>query len=259
MNKLRDAIYGFTVADALGVPFEFNQKGSFLCTDMIGHGTWNQPEGTWSDDSSMTLATCDSIRINKGINYLDIMNRFLDWINYGKYAINSKVFDVGNTTLNALRRFDGISPFCGINDIRQNGNGALMRVLPLAFIPDITDEQIKNVAIMTHGHDVSSDLCIEYVRIAQKLIRGEEVSFEYTTPIKSSGYVVDTFNSVMYCLATTDNYSDCVLKAVNLGNDTDTVSAIAGGLAGIKYGYDSIPSKWISKLKGKEIIESCLF
>ena len=259
MRTLKDAIYGLAVGDALGVPFEFKRRGTFRCADMEGYGTHGQPVGTWSDDTSMTLATCDSIKRNKGINYTDIMKRFRSWYEDGKYAISGNVFDIGGTTLSAILRFDGKNPICGINDFNQNGNGALMRILPLAFVPDVTDEQIENVARITHGHSLSSELCVKYVRIAQKLIRGEDVEFIYNEPIKSSGYVLDTFNAVMYCLATTDNYKDCVLKAVNLGEDTDTISAIAGGLAGIKYGFESIPQKWVKKLRGKDIIESCLF
>jgi len=77
--------------------------------------------------------------------------------------------------------------------------------------------------------------------------------------IRSSGYVRDTFGAALWCLATTSSYAECVLKAVNLGDDTDTTAAVAGALAGIAYGADSIPGEWMSGLLGKDIIESCLF
>ena len=77
--------------------------------------------------------------------------------------------------------------------------------------------------------------------------------------IVSGGYVVDSFKASLWCLLNTNSYKDCVLKAVNLGSDTDTTAAIAGGLAGIIYGYDSIPKDWINKLQRKDIIEECLF
>ena len=66
--------------------------------------------------------------------------------------------------------------------------------------------------------------------------------------IKSNGYVVDTLEAALWCLLNTDNYKDCVLKAVNLGDDTDTVAAIAGGLAGMFYGVDAIPNEWLEQL-----------
>ena len=76
--------------------------------------------------------------------------------------------------------------------------------------------------------------------------------------IKSGGYVVDTFQASLWCLMTTRSYADCVLKAVNLGSDTDTVGAVAGSLAGILYGVESIPAEWLKVLaKKEEIIELC--
>ena len=74
--KLKDAIYGLAVGDALGVPFEFKERNSFECTDMIGYGTHDQPEGTWSDDTSMTLATCMSIKNKGSVDLTDIRNQF---------------------------------------------------------------------------------------------------------------------------------------------------------------------------------------
>ena len=73
--------------------------------------------------------------------------------------------------------------------------------------------------------------------------------------IKSTGYVVDTLEAALWCVLTTNNYRDCVLKAVNLGDDTDTVAAVAGGLAGALYGYDAIPKEWLDTLKRRDYIE----
>lgn len=259
MKKLKDAIYGFAVGDALGVPYEFKEKGTFICQTMIGHGTWNQKAGTFSDDTSMTLATCASIKKYGRINYLDIMKRFTKWYLEGEYAIDNNVFDIGNTTMKAILKFDGANPFCGDTDVWSNGNGSLMRILPLAFIDNITDDEIANVSRLTHANELSTNICISYVRAAQKLLKGNEINLNYEKPIRSSGFIKDTFNSVIYAFTTTSSYKECVLKAVNLGGDTDTITAIAGGLAGIKYGYESIPSEWINTLRGKDIIDRCLF
>ena len=129
------------------------------------------------------------------------------------------------------------------------------------------------MSAITHAHTLSKSICIKYVELARALLNGmpfkdvltdlgketaalaELTEFE----IKSSGYVVDTFRAALWSLATTDNYKDAVLKAVNLGDDTDTVGAVTGGLAGIVYGTDGIPGEWIDMLRGKEIIDRCLF
>ena len=154
-----------------------------------------------------------------------------------------------------------------------------MRILPLAFYcENAWDPLIPKVAGLTHNHPISHACCIAYIYLAQMLAR--EVSlenalhalepilkteyglfwqeikriFDYAKPrneIKSTGYVVDTLNAAIWALHNTKTYKSCILKAVNLGDDTDTIAAVAGGLAGIKYGFDrkcGIPWEWIQQL-----------
>lgn len=99
-TTLRDCIYGLAVGDALGVPYEFRPRGTFKCTDMIGYGTHGQPDGTWSDDTSMMLATCDSIRELGHIDTADMRDKFVGWIARDEYTIDG-VFDYGGTTARA--------------------------------------------------------------------------------------------------------------------------------------------------------------
>lgn len=268
-NKLKSAIYGLAVADAVGVPYEFKMRGSFMATDMVGYGSHNQPKGTWSDDTSMTLATCDSIKECGCIDTSDMLAKFKAWAHSGEYAIDGRVFDIGCTTSAAL--YTGK----GKDDERSNGNGSLMRIIPLAFT-DASDDEIKAVSAITHAHDISKAACVCYVHIARALLRGEKLKdilesiespFERLraistlgeNEIKSGGYVVSTLEAALWAVSTTDNYRDAVLKAVNLGSDTDTVGAVAGGLAGIIYGLEGIPGEWLDSLKGKDIIENVLF
>ena len=269
-NKLKAAIYGLAIADAIGVPVEFRKRGSFHVDSMVGHGTHNQPAGTWSDDTSMTLATCNSIRECGAIDLQDIFEKFRSWYFDDAYTIDG-LFDCGNTTGNAL--------CSGKGDDSEwaNGNGSLMRILPLAFT-DASDQEIEAVSALTHAHQISKTACVIYVGIARRLLAGESLksifrNMECESPfhrihsiyslteeeIKSSGYVVDTLEAALWAVATTDNYRDAVLKAVNLGSDTDTVAAVAGGLAGIMYGMEGIPEEWIEGLRGKGIINKCLF
>lgn len=270
-DKLKAAIYGLAIGDALGVPVEFRQRGSFKIVDMVGHGTHNQAAGTWSDDTSMTIATCDSIKEHNGINVSDIQKRFERWLFNGEYAIDGIVFDCGVTTSNAIRQ--GF----GEDHEMSNGNGSLMRILPLAFT-DVCVDDIENVSAITHAHYISKTACVCYVNIARNLLKGYQLGeiLETLMPgepfdrlktihalkedeVKSTGYVVDTLEAALWALSTTNNFKDAVLKAVNLGSDTDTVAAVTGGLAGIMYGMSGIPEEWIKTLRGKEIIEKCLF
>ncbi len=278
--KIKDGICGLAVADALGVPVEFETREYLTenpVTGMMGHGTYDMPKGTWSDDTSLTLATMYSIVNKKGIDPADIMNEFLLYVKESKFC-QYHVFDYGNTTIEAISRFDRGKPIseCGGRGDRDNGNGSLMRILPLAYIQGITYEDIENVSAITHAHPKSKISCVLYIEIAKSMLENDlEIEehiansckkiqeyygdCEYLDEFKpifendydvheGRSYVIKTLEAALYCLLETDNYRDAVLKAVNLGRDTDTVGAVCGGLAGIYYGYEGIPAEWIDDI-----------
>ena len=281
--KVKDGICGFLVGDALGVPVEFYSREELKedpVVDMREYGTYNMPKGTWSDDSSMTLATMASIVNKKGIDLNDIMIEFKRWFFDGAYTQYNNTFDYGITTATAIQRFDKGIPAdeCGGKGERDNGNGSLMRILPLAFIQDIDAETIEKVSALTHAHERTLITCVFYVQIAKSMLSNDELSIpehiqnasefvkdhyrdsdevkhlnrifenDFSEGILSSGYIINTIESVVYCLLNTDNYKDALLKAVNLGGDTDTIAGICGGLAGIYYGFDAIPVDWTSAI-----------
>jgi ADP-ribosylglycohydrolase len=296
---------GLCVADALGVPVEFNSREKLKADPvkgMRGYGTHNQPVGTWSDDTSMTLCLLDSL--SDGLDYQDIMCRFKSWLIEGKYTPHGEVFDVGRSTRQAITRFiSGAEPLqCGGSGERDNGNGSLMRILPLLFYiqslygtdfqeVDEAYDMIHQASALTHNHKRSKIACGIYLSVASMLIGNMDLriavelgihkAVEYykrkpefkteliyysrlsdksfrdidETGIKSSGYVVDTLEAAIWCLINTKSYRDCVLMAVNLGDDTDTVAAVAGGLAGLHYGSESIPIDWATNIAKKDYIE----
>ena len=225
---------------------------------MVGHGSHNQPAGTWSDDTSMALAICDSYRELGCIDVDDIRGRFVRWYREGAYTVDG-LFDIGNATREALERGRGLA---GEWD---NGNGSLMRTVPLAFT-DATDDEVRAVSAITHAHPTSTEACVAMVHIARNLIAGAspadvagDVAWRPVDEIRSGGFVRDTFDAALWCLATTTSYAECALAAVNLGDDTDTTAAVAGALAGIVYGIEGIPDEWLDTLRGKDVIEGCLF
>ena len=263
-DALRAAVYGEAVADALGVPWEFRRRGTFTCTDMTGHGTHDRPAGTWSDDTSMMLATLDSLRACGGrMDPDDMRVRFLDWLRDGAYTPDGVVFDVGNTCAEALGRGRGL------DGERDNGNGSLMRIAPLAFF-DVDDGAIRTASAVTHAHPTSMDACVTYVHALRLLIEGTPVRQAVAVAgydrvwelpeedVPSSGYVLHTLKAAFWCLTTTDSYRECVLRAVNLGDDTDTTAAVAGALAGVAWGYDAIPAEWVGTLRGRELLDRLL-
>ena len=161
---------------------------------------------------------------------------------------------------------DALTKGHGIDDFYANGNGSLMRILPLAFT-DASDEEIESVSSITHAHEISRKACLDYVHLARKLIAGEkleELGLDHIKnkpedEIQSTGFVLHTLEASLWCLLNTNSYKEAVLKAINLGDDTDTTGAVTGGLAGIIYGFDNFPKEWVDELKGKDLIDECLF
>ena len=184
-SKIFDGIIGVAIGDALGVPVEFQSRAEIAGNPVIsmrGYGTHHQPVGTWSDDTSLTLALLDSIAENCNVNYTDIMDKFSQWLMQGEYTATGEVFDVGNATSRAIVNYGrGMNPLeCGGVTEYENGNGSLMRILPLAYYiqmqPDIlADERMKlvhNVSSLTHRHKISLAGCGIYINIALKLLAG---------------------------------------------------------------------------------------
>jgi len=290
-ENVYSAIIGGVVADALGVPYEFSFREEMQkhpATGMRGYGTYNQPPGTWSDDSSMTLATMDSL-IN-GINYKDMITKFCSWIFDGEYTPYDEVFDCGKTTLSALEnfRYNDMNPLnCGLTGEHNNGNGSLMRIMPAILyanaaelIPQEKIEFINNVSALTHAHPISQASCNIYRFIAEEILEHPEKDFKklivngidksreyydnneyecfnriYTDlfdmdddDLSSKGYVVYSLEISLYSCYHTNSYKEAVLKAINYGRDTDTNGIISGGLAALYYGYDSIPEIWLEQI-----------
>ena len=239
--------------------------------DMREFGTHRQPRGTWSDDSSMLLCTADSL-LNHEFSLADMGERFVRWMNEGLWTAHGDVFDMGGTTCTALMRIAKGMPAEQAGGLHEdsNGNGSLMRILPavLRFAGEPLETfsgRLEKVSAITHGHARSRMACVFYGLMVRHLLLGwqpqpaldsaraefngwYERSAEFSTfrhileddlaslsegEIVSTGYVLHALHASLWCLLTTQNFHDCVLKAVNLGGDTDTTGCVAGGLAGV--------------------------
>lgn len=271
-KSLRAIVCGAAVGDALGAPYECMERGAFACEGMVGGGAHGMPAGTFSDDTSLLLATCDSIGACGGIDVDDMRGRFRAWLCEGAYTADGRAFGIGNATATAL-----LQGF-GCDGERSNGNGSLMRIAPLA-LTDATDDEVRAVSAITHAHPISTESCVFFVRVLRDVLEGEglEDAIGRSIPaddrfaflkgirelprdeIRSTGYVPDTLGAALWCACNTGSYEECVTEAVNLGGDSDTTACVAGALAGALYGYDSIPRQWLNQLRGKEVIERCLF
>ncbi|MHC0446678.1 ADP-ribosylglycohydrolase family protein [Flavobacterium sp. 3-218] len=291
--KIQSGLLGVAIGDALGVPVEFKSRAYLKekpVTEMFGFGTHHQPLGTWSDDSSLSFCLAESL--SKGFDLNDIAKNFVRWFNADLWTPHGKVFDIGIVTTHAILNISkGHQPdLCGGFSEQDNGNGSLMRILPLVFYlqnekdVEVIYQKVKAVSSITHAHFRSVFACFIYLIYCLEILKEKDKFDAYKgmqnvlskflenksfnpqeiqlfdkvlktdiskydeSEIQSSGYVLHSLEASIWCFLNSDSYEETVLKAVNLGEDTDTTGAIAGGLAGIYYGIDGIPKKWIENL-----------
>ncbi len=302
-EKCKNALYASIIGDALGVPVESSTRQELALSavkNMLGYGRYDQPEGTWSDDTSMILSTMESLC--RGYNLQDMGKIFCSWLFEGKWTAYGFVFDAGFTTVTALESiFSGSKTVytSGGSSEDDNGNGALMRMLPpaLFFSKEKTGaflEHIHEISAITHAHPRSKIGCGIYSLFLRSLLESKdktaalnaattEAGSYYSADrlfkkelkhfnrimshdivsaerynIYSSGYVVDTLEASIWCFMNHDNTKDILLEAVNLGLDTDTTGTVAGGLAGLEYGLEDIPGKWIKSVAKKNEIDKLI-
>ena len=304
-NKATDALLGIAIGDAIGVPYEFNSREEMClhpAEGMVGYKTHNQAPGTWSDDSSLTFCLAESLL--HGYDLKDISERFIKWKNEAYWSARAKVFDIGITTAKAISRLRHIIEDEELGELKMqkyygeeydNGNGSLMRILPLLFFikgKEIATqfEVIWEVSALTHRHIRAAMSCLIYLKLAEKLLTGKSKEAAYAemredilafwneiqfsseerkhfekviqndireTPLddlKSGGYVIEVLESSIWFFLKKETYEETILSIINLGHDTDTSAAIAGGLAGLYYGQEGIPEDWIVSLARMEDI-----
>lgn len=291
-DKIRGSLIGLAVGDALGVPLEFTKPDSFdPVEDMVGGGPFNLKPGEWTDDTSLTLCLALSLIEMKGFDPVDQLGRYLKWYQEGYLSVNGKCFDIGNTTHDALLRFEETGePYCGSDDEFSAGNGSIMRLAPVPiFYHEKPSEALEYAGLSsrtTHQHPLTIDACKYMAGIIVGALTGsskEEILRERYSPvpeywtrnplspkidevacgsfkeleppiIRGRGFVVKSLEAALWAFHNTDNFKDGCLKAVNLGEDADTTGAIYGQIAGAYYGETEIPGKWRKKLVKYDLI-----
>lgn len=292
-------LVGVLVGDALGVPYEFHPAQQLPARKAIEmqppagfpRAHTGVPIGTWSDDGAQALCLLATLVEHEHFSLVDFADRLLRWLDRGYLAVDGRVFDVGIQTADALDNLrDGASPReSGGADVMDNGNGSLMRCLPLALLHAGTDSALVRGAhlqsLPTHAHARSQVACAFYCLVATGYLRGladpwasadsrletvykawpdERKGSEYLRELdilrgfpkhdapRGTGYVLDTIWSARRALEES-TFEDVVRTAVLFGNDTDTTACVAGGLAGIRFGLGGIPTRWLKQLRGFEI------
>jgi ADP-ribosylglycohydrolase len=301
LQAVAAALLGSAIGDALGVPVEFSSRQKLRREPVIGmrgYGTHNQPAGTWSDDTSLTLCLAESL-IEMGLDYHDQATRFVKWMRHSMWTPHGEVFDIGSATREALRRIEaGVEPTeAGLAGELHCGNGSLMRIAPLGLYLAFASEDDRALAAsrcsrLTHGHARCQLACAMLTEVVASLVRGgsiegavidaqtvlqrlltihypeERVAFERLlqpsladmaeNEVSSSGYVIHCLEASLWCALRANSFQDGVLMAVNLGDDTDTTGAVAGALLALRFNIDHIPREWIDALARLPDIQSLI-
>ena len=320
-SRVKGAIYGLAVCDALGGPVEFKARGSFAqVTTMLPNANFGLPAGCFTDDTSMMLFLAHSLLEFDGqSNVVDQVKKYIAWWRDGFMSSVGECFDIGVSTQSALALWETLLDPGGRHDTplmeevdrailkkvshhfadeKYCGNGSLMRVLSAALIASSVSNAInvaRESSAPTHPHLRCVNSCMAYAWLVQHALDGvekEELALglskwindipsdlseapmdtvlverigryqslqDWTdTPIesiRSTGYVVDTLEASLWAFFRSISFADAAIKAVNLGDDADTVGAICGGLAGSYYGFEAIPEDWLLKMKKKELLD----
>jgi len=283
-ERFRGCLLGLATGDAVGTTLEFRPRGTFdPIDDMVGGGPFDLKPGEWTDDTSMALCLATSLVELQGFNPRDQMERYCRWRDEGYLGSNGHCFDIGSTVAAALDKFQRTDdPFAGSSDSRSAGNGAIMRLAPVAMYYSNDSAAVSTFAAesarTTHGAIECVDACRLLGGILERALAGgdkaqvlfSDSEFEgaasitsiargdyrmkQSTEILGSGYVVESLEAALWCFWSTTSFREAILKAANLGDDADTTAAVCGQVAGAYYGRPGIPSKWLGKLAKREEI-----
>jgi ADP-ribosyl-[dinitrogen reductase] hydrolase len=284
-DRASGALIGLAVGDALGAPVEFKDRGAFShVTEMQSGGYFRLPAGAWTDDTAMALCLADSLIAHPHLDVSDLLDRFLRWLNEHENTSTDRCIGVGQNTLAVLGNYSRTGALVAppVNG-RSDGNGAIMRLAPVACMHFRNTDILRRIAIeqsqATHCSQLSSAASEMLGWLIGALITGtdwqralsavwndtwpEEIkaigqscwATKTKDEIHSTGYVVHTLEAAIWAVGTTASFEDALIKAVNLGHDADTVGAVAGQIAGAKYGVNAIPERWLNALVRRELIE----
>lgn len=275
-DRARGALVGLACGDAVGTTVEFSPPGTFEpVTDMVGGGPFQLRPGEWTDDTSMALCMAESIVDRRTLDLADHHRRYLAWYRDGRLSSNGRCFDIGNTCASQLHRFERTGEAVDPNpDQESAANGSLMRLAPvpiasfrdLAAAAELSAESSRS----THPAQRPVDACRVYGAMIAALIDGADyhdvahpdfwqwgelhpqvatvVSGSYRTKadheIRGTGFCIDALKAALWAVEGAVDFRDAVLRATNLGDDADTTAAIAGQLAGARWGWSGIPTEW---------------
>ena len=260
-NKIKGSLYGFAIGDAMGATTEFMTKESIkkqYCkvTDIIGGGWLHLKSGEVTDDTQMMLCVCDAIEYARDNSWVEgeeitMLDRccknFIDW-----YKTNPP--DVGGCCRRVIEKCRYTTDHKYWFDIADNssslGNGSLMRTMPV-ILSGQSEDLARLQGRLTHNNTACDFAISMYYQNMEDLLYNDTFRTVARCAYEPEGHVVNTLNNALYWTQHSDSFEDAIVSAVNDGGDADTIAAITGSLAGVLYGYDAIPQRWINQLDAK--------
>lgn len=245
-NKIAGAVYGFAIGDAMGATTEFMSANQIKVTfgkvdNIIGGGWLGLISGEVTDDTQMSMCVMDAIMNSTAYGFDKYLaDKFSKWLNSGPK-------DVGGQCAKGIRHYQMTGEPIAEYDDQALGNGSLMRALPCALMGPDYNSFNELQGRLTHNNQECSQIILEYSRLIQSYLDNNLYGIKIKSLLEPSGYIRNTFNNSIYW-SNQDTFEECIVGAVNDGGDADTIAAIAGGLAGARFGYDAIPKRWICQL-----------
>jgi ADP-ribosyl-[dinitrogen reductase] hydrolase len=286
-HRVAGALSGSAVGDALGAPFEFGPAGRFsarfpraargAATEVCGGGSLGWEPGEFTDDTQMALLVASSLVERKGLDEADLFDRFRTWL-------RARPPDVGNQTravLGSGRPWDVAAAEHVARSGHAAGNGSLMRTTPAAiwfarFGTEATMDAARRISALAHGDPAAGEGCAVFHELVRVALDGGDplaavpAALELVAPdhrarwatvlapdwtpdraTEGNGAVWPTLGQAVWALRTSDDFAGVMRRVTDLGGDTDTVAAVAGGLAGAVFGIAGIPLRWTSVVHGR--------
>ena len=262
-NRAKGALWGLVVGDCLGSPIQFYEKDNHpFITEMVPCEIFRTPSGYWTDDASMAFCIIESYIRLKNYDLEDIASNFVNWYNNGFMSSMPYAFDVGGATEYAIKCIEKKSMENG-NEQTQ-GNGSIMRFAPSYFIFQKEKEKniIFDISDLTHNSAVVRNVVLKLSDTISEHLQGVRTSnksrYSNREEVDNSGWAVSTMEAALWAFENSFDFESGMIKAVNLGGDSDTIGAVFGQIAGAYYGFSNIPKRWVSGVKDYKKIDKFL-
>jgi ADP-ribosylglycohydrolase len=278
LDRSIGALLGLAVGDALGAPFEGLGRDSYpRVTDYASGGVHGVARGAWTDDTAMAVCLAESLLARGRVDERDLLARFLRWYRAGENSAVGTAIGISEKTRATLEIFERSGRIDAAADVENAGNGAIMRLAPIAIYFRDSSAEARRSAVQQGRVTHTTEAALEATALFAELLvtglgTGDPAAVSRVAAgaahrdlapiadhraktreqISSAPRAVDTLEAALWCVHRASDFESVVVEAVNLGGDSDTIGAVAGQLAGAVFGASAIPARWLDPLVSRE-------